>query len=167
MEGRPEMTIEVVDDAHAVVTRPHLMVCLWRTVTSREAVAEIRQIARRHAQAHPPMAMLTVLEAEAEQPGGDVLRELAALFQDLEHSVSCSALTFEGDGFSAAAVRGVATGLQLLAKQTFPHQVFARVSEAADWMGQHDPNLSAADVMESMRKVREALHGRSGPSLGA
>ena len=41
----------------------------------------------------------------------------------------------ESDGFRASAVRSVATGLAILARQPFPHRVFPSITTASDWLG--------------------------------
>ena len=161
------MRIDAIDDAHAIGTTDHLLMCLWRTATTPEAVSELHRIAVRHSRASEPMAMLTVVEATSEMPDGDIRGQLASLFQELGDRVSCSALIFEGDGFRAAAVRGIVTGINLVAKQPFPHKVFAQVSEAATWIDRHDTNLSSRDVLQNMKELRGALDRRTGSGLPA
>ena len=59
--------------------------------------------------------------------------ELAATLRGASF-IKASAVAFEGQGFRAAAVRGVVTGLTALARQPFPHKVFAHVAMWDDGM---------------------------------
>ena len=69
---------------------------------------------------------------------------------------------FEGSGFRAAAVRSVVVGLTMLAKQGFPHKVFANLPDAADWLDAElahtvaDP-FSARDLCRAIRELRARI----------
>lgn len=50
-------------------------------------------------------------------------------------SVAFLAVLFEGQGFRAAAVRGVVTGVSLLSPPPFPYRAFGKMKHAAEWAG--------------------------------
>ena len=155
------LKIRSIDFAHAVATETGLLICLWRTVTKREAIAELSTIAHELVQNHADgIAMLTVVEAGADMPDAPVRDDLAALFRSLSKSVICSGLVFEGQGFKAATVRGITTGINLLARQPFPHKVFANVTETAGWMAAHAKmKMTPERIVRHTEEVRLALDG--------
>ncbi len=102
--------------------------------------------------------MVTVVEAAAEMPDAGARDELARLFRSLSTSVICSALVFEGDGFRAATVRALTTTINLVARQPFPHKVFATVGDAAKWMGTFAAlKASAERVVDHVAEARRSL----------
>jgi hypothetical protein len=157
------MKIHSIDDAHAIGESEVLLVCMWRTVTTLEAIAKLKESAQRMAKGKAGrVAFFTVVEADAEMPDTAVRDALAAMFRSVSDSVICSALVFEGQGFRAAAVRGITTGINLVARQPFPHKVFSNVDEGATWMAkQSDGHISIASVVTAVAEVRSALNERS------
>ena len=68
-----------------------------------------------------------------------------------------SAVIFEGSGFKSAAVRGVVTGMTMLAQQRYPHRVFATIEEASGWYAEKSPRdwrLGPPGVVEAVRGIR-------------
>jgi hypothetical protein len=153
------MKIESIDPAHVIGTAEPILVCLWRTVTTRAAIAKLRATgARLAASEREGFAMMTVVEASADLPDPDVRADLAEYFRAVSSSVVCSALVFEGQGFRAAAVRGITTGLNLMARQPFPHKVFATVQDAASWIdAQSGGRIASSSVIDEVAKARAAL----------
>src|SRR5687767_9371933 len=99
------MKVEALDDAHAIGTSDAMLLCLWRTQTTPQAIAELNGIVTRLiARSSNRITMLTVVEMDADMPDSAVRAELTALFQRVASSVICSALVFEGNGFKAATV---------------------------------------------------------------
>lgn len=88
---------------------------------------------------------------------GAVRDELAKVLRGVSTSVACSALVFEGGGFRAAAVRAITTTINQVARQPFPHRVFATVDEASLWMGSLSEQLNADHLQNEMQQVRRAL----------
>lgn len=108
---------------------------LWKKNTTMEATQQLRGHLVDFTRTHPAgVGLLTVVEANAPVPGADVRKALAAVLADFSRSIKVSAVVFEGQGFSAAAVRSVVTGLTLIARQAYPHKVFASLAEAGAWM---------------------------------
>ncbi len=153
------LKIKSIDSAHVVATETSILFCLWRTVTTRAAVAELSRIAHELVEQSPRgISMLTVVEADADMPDSTIRDELAKLFKALAKSVICSGLVFEGQGFKAATVRGITTGINLVARQPFPHKVFGNVPEAASWMATHAGMKTTGDIIaKQTEEVRLAL----------
>ncbi len=156
------MKVELVESSHAIGMSGPLVVSMWRTVTTHTAMLSFRAMVSRYVTGQPDgIAFLTVVEAQAEMPEPAARDELADMFRRLGSSVICSALVFEGQGFRAAAVRGITTSVNLLARQPFPHKVFANVDEAASWMGKHSSGrVSIGQSMEGAATLRSALDAK-------
>ena len=152
------MRVESVDAQHAIGTADRLLLCIWRGETQPEAVAGLRAVARDLKDGADGFAMLTVVEAGAAMPGVAIRIELAKIFWELRSSVTCSALVFQGEGLRAAIARQIAVGISLLARQPFPHEVFATVPAAAAWISERTGMvLGSAGTYQAATELRLAL----------
>ncbi|HZS40192.1 MAG TPA: hypothetical protein VFF06_25350 [Polyangia bacterium] len=109
------------------------------------------------------IALLNIVEPSAPAPPSEVRGALARILTEFGHELKCSAVVHEGSGFRAAAVRGVVTGLTLLARQPFPHKVFATVDEASAWMTDtlHKSfgwTVTAVDLIDAVNDLRIRIH---------
>lgn len=126
-------TIEVISSAsdHAFGRVGGALLYTWRgetLVSSADALGAL-------VDAHHPLMLFGVVEPGSPPPSNDARKALAALLQRGNGSVRASAVTFEGTGFQASMVRAIATGLALVGRPAYPHQVFATVPEACSWLG--------------------------------
>lgn len=152
------LKIEVIDHEHAVATGDSSMLCLWRGETTHQAVLQLHSITSSLTKRTPnKIGYLTVVERGAAMPSGVVRDELAKVLRGVGPRVACSALVFEGGGFLAATVRAITTTLNQVARQPFPHRVFATVSEASTWMASLSPELNEKGLENEMLQLRRAL----------
>ena len=136
-----------VERDFALASCDKLYVCVWRNETTMHGVESTRSGIKTFADANPGgIGLLTIVEPEAPMPGRDERDALAALLKSFGTQIKASALVFEGEGFRAAAVRSVVVGLNLLARQPYPHRVFDAVSQAASWLA---PLMSSAFASET------------------
>ena len=120
-----------IDRDHVVGTWRNVFVSLWRHRTEEHAIFNLRPVIQAVQAAHPAgIAMVTVLEPNAELPTPGARQELPKLFKDVASGMACSALVCEGEGFRAAAVRALTTTITMLAAQPYPHRVFPTVAAA-------------------------------------
>lgn len=123
-----------IDRDHVVGTWRNVFISLWRHRVEEHAVFNLRPAIHALKVVHPAgIAMVTVLEPDAELPTPGARQELPKLFKDIANGMACSALVCEGEGFRAAAVRALTTTINTIAAQPYPHRVFATV-EAAEVM---------------------------------
>ncbi|GAB5545883.1 MAG: hypothetical protein SangKO_056430 [Sandaracinaceae bacterium] len=109
---------------------------VWRDATTVRAARRLRQLiaeARGHA-ADGAGVLLGVVAEAAPPPGADARAALAEVLSGAAGFAHSSALVCEGSGFRASMVRGIVTGLNLIARPPFPHQVSANVPAAAQWL---------------------------------
>jgi hypothetical protein len=108
--------------------------------------------------------LFTIVESSAPLPSSEGRTALSNILRFCSDDVLASAVVMEGDGFRASAVRSVATGLSIVARQPFPHRVFANVQSGAEWVCASMP----ADFGATPAGVRSAvryLRTYSGPTL--
>jgi hypothetical protein len=91
---------------------------------------------RAHASTLPTKraALFTIVEETAPLPSSSGRTALSNILRNCTDDVFASAVVMEGDGFRASAVRSVATGLSIVARQPFPHRVFRKVQDGAQWI---------------------------------
>lgn len=158
IESKDGLKVFDVNVDHALGTWNDVIFYVWKQNTTPQAISTIKSMFR---SVNPTRNFLFgVVEAGAPMPSSEMRRELAAVMTD-ERSKGrvCSALVFEGTGFQASAVRMVATGLALLAKQSYPHHVFDSIGEAAKWLRSEAaqraiPTAEFAGLEEAMQRLR-------------
>lgn len=149
-----------VDAAIASVTRDEciatwngVLIQIWRRGTPLESARMARAAARRMAAEQAgAITSIVIVEPTAEMPDSMARAELSGMAIDQTTRMACVALVHEGTGFRVAMIRAVMTGLMLVAKQTFPHGVFAEVDQACAWMAAN-PRLDADDMAMLPRVV--------------
>jgi hypothetical protein len=108
---------------YAVATWGNVFVNIWRHETSLGAANSVRAACDRFGAEHPRgVLLLTVIHETAPAPPPAARNAIAEWLKN-GHYIRASAVVMEGQSFRAAFVRGVVTGLTLLARQPFPHQV--------------------------------------------
>jgi hypothetical protein len=140
-----------------------LAVAVWRYHTSAEDVPELTHAARRaHAASGRPIGLLQVVLGTAITPDGPARAALARMLRELNGSVSSSAIVHDADGFRAAMIRSIVTGVTRLSNPGYPHRVFAKVADAAAWMSQNDARFQAERVELAVCQMRAGTGPREG-----
>jgi len=120
---------------YCLATWHEIFILIWRHETTLDGLRALDHALRDHERTYPGgCGLLTIIEQGAPMPSSDVRTAMARFMTEAARIIKSSAVTFEGAGFRAAAVRGVVTGLTMLARQPYPHKVFATVDEAARWL---------------------------------
>jgi hypothetical protein len=134
-----------------------IAVALWRYNTTAPDVQELERTALLAHGAHArPIALIQVVPASALTPDAAARTALARMLLNLNGRVSHSALVHEAEGFRAAMIRSIVTGIAALSNPGFPHRVFARLEEAVAWMTPKNPHgrVDALRFTEAVAKVR-------------
>jgi hypothetical protein len=109
---------------HAMASWDSVFVVIFRTDTTAEAIRTLRRESAKLARANPKgIFLLTIVQQGAPAPAQAERNALADYLRSAAGYIRGSAVIIEGQGFRSAMVRGVATGLTMLARQPFPHQV--------------------------------------------
>ena len=123
----PAMTIGIFANVyfmrvHGEITMPDLL------AAHREHLALI-------ASGKTSTCVFTIAQANAPIPSADVREASGRLMRELTPHLLAGATVIEGGGFWASAVRSFLTAVYFVAKQPCPTKAFARVEEAAQWLG--------------------------------
>lgn len=134
-EATPDRLVVVeVDEHHAAGSYRNMFLICWTGETKPGAVARLIQPLARLAEQFPEgIGLMQVVGAKTGPPSSEARGALSKLLQAGSDTVVCSSLVVTGVGFRMAAARAFATGLIMLARLRFPHEVYARVAEAATW----------------------------------
>lgn len=131
--AEPATTLFVDPDV-AIITWRNIYAVVWRNETTLPASEMVHKRCEEFARRHPDgVGMLTVVTANAPMPPAESRERLARFMREGTY-VMASAVAFEGTGFRAAAIRSVVTGLTMLARQPFPHKIFATLEDASGWL---------------------------------
>jgi hypothetical protein len=156
-------TIIKVDKDHCCAIWRNVLIFIWREVTRPATVDEHRKYIESHVAKHrTPLSLFVITEPKIEIPDSATREKLAALLLAAAPVGCGAALVFEGGGFRGAAVRGVSTVLNALARQPYPYRSFGTVESGATWLGSiHVVDgkagaVSAADLIATVNTVRAA-----------
>jgi hypothetical protein len=141
---------------HAFGVIPGVMLYVWRgttTVAAAHGIGEGLRLVRDDGSGLPTV-LFGVVEASTPPPDSEPRKVLAESMKSAGGYLKASALGFEGEGFQASMVRGVAVGLALLARTPFPHQAFASVPLAAEFVAKTVPQHSAAKLLDALQQLR-------------
>jgi hypothetical protein len=144
----------VLEDNHCMATWRSFVIVIWRKDTTADAVKQLRDLLQKTSTTTQAVCLLTIVEPNAPPPSSDVRDALAGVLGEFGKLIKYSAVAFEGSGFRAAMVRGVVTGLTMLARMPYPHKVFAGVEESARWLC---GNASAVGFRETANEVIDAV----------
>jgi hypothetical protein len=87
---------------------------------------------------HPDgVGVITLVEENTPMPSQESRKKLSKVMKDSSDLVKISAVVMKGTGFRSAAVRSVAVGLSILAKQAYPHKIFSDEKSATKWVEQY------------------------------
>lgn len=113
----PDCAFGVVDD---------LFICLWReSQPTLESAEKCGELVKQHQQTRQgPIGLVTIVPENSPTPDGAVRKRIADVLS-ASTNVKGSAVCFEGTGLRATIVRTIVTGITLMARLSFPHQVFA------------------------------------------
>lgn len=166
----PQVIVHYSDRDLIVGSAENLLLVVWRHATTRDGVAICREhVLQRCSSRGCEFALMTIIEPRAQQPDAAARDALAALMHEGSKWIQVSALVFEGTGFIAATIRGIVTGISMLARQSFPHRVFDSVSEASSFIERKQLRTNQtpfaawrmeSSVAELRRLANENMSGR-------
>lgn len=132
---------------------------IWHHNTTVTGVSTLERTLNAFAAERPNgIGLITVVEESAPMPPSDARDVLAQFLERASSHIKVSSVAFEGSGFRAAAVRSVVAGLTMVARQSYPHKVFATVEEAMTWMAPQMPSpTTAKELSETVAATRAAL----------
>lgn len=160
-----------VDLNHVAGVWKNMLVVYWLGETNPGAVARVTQhLQRLGAQFSTGIGLMQVVGATTGPPPSDARDALAKMLKSGSSFIVCSSLVVPGVGFRMAAARALATGLIMLARPNFPHEVYSTVEEAAIWHCSllpptEGPRVAPSDIV-SIVKTLQARLSETRPAVG-
>jgi hypothetical protein len=161
--GVQELTLYEHDDQHGVGVWRNVLMVVWRGDTRAAAVDRVSALLAELTRSHRDVSLLQVIEEGATAPDSDARRALSSMLKQHSGAIRCSAVVYEGDGFRAATLRAVVTGISLLGRPACPHVVFASTMAAINWTARHfshDGPVWAEQVRNAVAELRVLLDRR-------
>jgi hypothetical protein len=125
------------DEGLQIATWSRVFVNRWRTVATLERLVVLGKHQRALVQAMDDrrIAVVTVLEDKSgAMPSSPARKEAEAVAKSVREAVIVQAQVVEGDGFVAASIRALLTGISLAIRAPYPNKVFRTVDEALPWV---------------------------------
>lgn len=164
MPGVAAAKVAVLEHDHCVAVWGPVVILIWRHETTLDGVRAVDERLHDFARTNPSGGgLMTIIEANAPLPEAHVRDALAGVLKKHPVAIKSSAVVHEGSGFRAAAVRGVVTGLTLLARQPFPHRIFATVDDGSRWLAASlretapHANVDGEHLIEAVRELRQRI----------
>jgi hypothetical protein len=115
----------------------NVFIPVWRTQTLAGQVRVMAQHLGEFALQHRRIGLIQIVESECRALDLEAREALVETLHAEGKRIICSAVVFQGDGFRAAAMRAIVTGLNMLVQPGFPHQVFPTLATAATFATKH------------------------------
>lgn len=158
--GAPGLEVRRHDEHHVLAVCRNVAVVLWVKETQLSAVGGMGELLGELTRGDRRSALLQIAEPSALVPTTEAREAIMAVLKLHTSSLLASAVVFEGDGFRAAAARAVVSGIALMARLDFPHQIFASVPSALEWIEsrQSEPKRHLGDGLErAIGQLRSAV----------
>jgi hypothetical protein len=143
------MTVLATDTDHRIAVFGPLLISVWIEETLVEALRGMEEMIKASAPSvlDGRIGLFVVVEQQAKMPSAAARDELARIRRT--SAIALTALVHEGNGFSAALVRGITTSLNLLERAETQTHVFAKVASAARWVEATAPRYGSASAIEA------------------
>lgn len=156
----PELKVWYVCPDATVGSFRNLSMWVWRAEVTPLIVSEVRRCMVGIAKQHPSgMGGFTVVHREAKVPSDDLRKQITKMRREVATSMRGGAIVYEGDGLRGALVRGVVTGLMLLAPEIYPHSVVGTIPDGIGFLqkklGAQCPDAAELDrAVSTLKSIR-------------
>lgn len=161
-DGDAVPSVDYRNHDHVAFRYARMFSIIWRLETTPDAVQRAQRLVQDFVRSLSPprFCLLNIVEETADKPSAEARSRLQDLLRSSARGLIRSAVVYEGTGFRAAAVFGVATSLAVLSRHQFPHRVFAELGKATDWLalglsGELGEPTSGFELSEAVRSVRK------------
>jgi hypothetical protein len=116
----------------------------WQLATPEEGARKARALAKSLRQRYPRTISLIVVPEQSRLPSEAARKEAGNIPKDLPDCQGL-ALVREGEGFRAAAIRAIMTGMMSFG-QVAPYKIVATTNEGCIWLATRFPEVPAAAI---------------------
>jgi hypothetical protein len=126
-----------------IATYDNVFISVWRTHAQRDHLERIQHASVELASRHPGgIATLTVLSLKQVNRLADVDRAAAERAnRAVQKSKLADAFVVDIGGLTGATIRAIATGINLVNRNTYPSKFFATIPPAAEWLATVAKNI--------------------------
>lgn len=153
--GAVALAVRDFDEHHVLAVWRNVAFALWLRETQLVAVSAMGRLLGELTHDGKRAALLQVAETGAAVPSTAVREAISALLKAHTDSLLASAVVFEGEGFRAAGARAVVSGIALVSRLRYPHEIFATVSAALAWIDQRQPQPGSYRRDELERAIEQ------------
>lgn len=139
------------DDVLLLVSYRDLFVQCWTGAGTAEHVRKMIDVHRRFVDEHGRQATIALshITSRGISPPDEATRALLPEHSRVVRGVRASATVIEADGFGAAMIRSIVSGLMLLGERETAHQVFSTPRAGLQFLSKHrDPAAGAMPLDE-------------------
>jgi hypothetical protein len=139
-----------------------VLLVVWRDEVTALLARRCADAMRAFAAARPGgFCMLVVAEDSTGPPGAKARSIFVSAMRENGTRIRATAYVISIEGFKGAALRGVITGLSLLARKPYPTRIFSEASAAARWLGAHlATGMNAISLGQQIEDVARQLRTR-------
>jgi hypothetical protein len=157
--GAAELRIVSVTEGVAVATFGNAVLCQFRGLTDESAVATIRRAFAALLTSEPRTKLIFfgAIETSSAPPDEKTRQAFIRMFDDVGEQLAVALVIIRGDGFRAAMVRVIASGILnfMRFRVRFPKHIGASLEEAASRATEHGQD--AAQLLSAFRRLMQ-LH---------
>lgn len=145
----------------------NVFVIVWRSRTRAEDAQQIQRLLEEFSRVHSRgYFLLTVVQDSAPPPDTEARQAIAKYLKAGAAHIVAGAVVITGGLLRVSFVRGVATGLALLARQPFPFRVCS-LDDALLLFAEHgearDVSFQANEFLAALQRLRERIDEEEPP----
>jgi len=156
LESKPERLSSPFMPAYRSRPVGALHISVWQHAADGPDVQSLHaEVARLAGEVGNPVGALLVVEPGVPLSTPAARDAAMVMVKDLGERLAAIGLVIEGSGFGAAAVRGMFTGIGLVARPGFPWKMFAEADTATAWMIDRvaEGGASPPPIVASLRSI--------------
>lgn len=160
-ERAPPMLVRATMN-HALAHFDDVFVVMWRLLTTVDGARELQTECEKFASTRPEgVGLIVVIDTHAPMPSKEAREAVAVFMKSGSGYIKACAVIFEGNALQSSVARGVATGLALLARQSYPQKFFSDATQAMSFLEKslrpQMPGPNAADMSTSLTRVHNLV----------
>jgi hypothetical protein len=171
MSGAELTTLYVGTDHCAAIFQNFLLMVVHEDPLPDLPTHQVRWVEHLRRQASGPLGFIVVLRPENPPPKEAARTTIKRAFELFGESMSFGAMVVEKTGFTAAAQRSALTMIMLAARPRFPLKVFAKVSEACNWMSEQASSgsrpISGTELLATVEHLKSSYDAGQASPMGA
>jgi len=136
-----------------LATSPGLLLATWRTAPTPLVMRKISDAMHGASRAGQlPAHLLVIVGAAPVMPDGPTRAALSQCLRETEKYYTSVTIALLSQGFLAASIRAMLTGLQLLVKPPYPVKIFGTLPEASRHLEAQARGFDTGLVLEAARQ---------------